>query len=72
MQVKSQGQPLLMSRAKKRGLDGNANPDLLLIPEMCFMTGLTERMRADTRVRSLSPLPSPSPGRGMDDGGGRR
>ena len=50
LDVSMADQPLLLSRAKKRGLDGTANADLLLIPEMCFMTGLTERMRADTRV----------------------
>lgn len=49
-EVNVTGQPLLLSRAKKRGLDGNANADILLIPELCYMTGLTEKMRADTRV----------------------
>ena len=61
LEVEKKGQPLLLSRAKKRGLDGNANPDLLLIPELCFVTGLTDRMRADTRVTSPSvPLPPSS------------
>lgn len=38
-QVTEPVQPLLLSRAKRRGLDGNANADILLIPELCSMTG---------------------------------
>ncbi len=42
-----------MTRAKKRGdiEPGEASSrDLLLIPEFCAMTGLTEEMRSDRRV----------------------
>ncbi len=29
---------------------GRQNPDVLLIPELCAMTGLTDRMRSDRGV----------------------
>jgi len=44
-------QPLLVSRAKKKGLsEGEVDRIICLIPEFCLMTGLTDAMRADFKI----------------------
>ncbi|XP_015904269.2 piwi-like protein Ago3 [Parasteatoda tepidariorum] len=49
--IEDSKQPLLISKAKKREMKEGEEPRLIcLIPELCFMTGLTDEMRNDFKV----------------------
>ncbi|XP_042240519.1 piwi-like protein Ago3 [Homarus americanus] len=51
IKIKDHRQPLLLHRVKKKELkDKDTTKILCLIPELCFMTGLTDEMRSDFRV----------------------
>ncbi|CAL1300079.1 unnamed protein product [Larinioides sclopetarius] len=51
IQIKDLNQPLLLSKGKKRETREGEEPQLIcLIPELCFMTGLTDAMRNDFKV----------------------
>ncbi|XP_013382739.1 piwi-like protein 2 [Lingula anatina] len=43
-------QPLLLSRPKKRDQRDGGSDIIALIPELCFMSGLTDEIRSDFRV----------------------
>ncbi|PRD22810.1 UNVERIFIED_CONTAM: Piwi-like protein [Trichonephila clavipes] len=49
--IQDLNQPLLINKAKKKDLKQGVEPKLIcLVPELCFMTGLTEDMRNDFKV----------------------
>jgi len=53
--IRDSKQPLLVSRPKDRDRRGGQTGPILLIPELCYMTGLTDEQRADFRLtQSLS------------------
>ncbi|KAF3696050.1 Piwi-like protein 1 [Channa argus] len=43
-------QVLLISQVKRMGPDGAAKGPAMLIPELCYLTGLTDKMRADFNI----------------------
>lgn len=45
--VKDMTQPLLKTEDKKNGKVNEINQEIYLIPEACFVTGMTDKMRAD-------------------------
>nr|UJZ92584.1 piwi-like protein Ago3 [Scaphoideus titanus] len=50
IEIKDKGQPLLLHRPKPSKRPGGGAGFLMLIPELCFLTGLTDEMRADFKV----------------------
>lgn len=49
--VKDLKQPLLLHRAKKRQTQGGTKEEeILLVPEFCYMTGLTDKIRSDFKI----------------------
>lgn len=51
IEIKDLGQPLLINKAKKKDVKEGEEPKLIcLIPELCFMTGLTDAMISDFKV----------------------
>ncbi|KAM8865593.1 piwi-like protein 2 isoform 1-T4 [Synchiropus picturatus] len=59
IQIKEMGQPLLLHRPKERSRPGGKQiitGEILLVPELSFMTGIPERMRKDFRaMKELTP-----------------
>ncbi len=52
--IQDLGQPLLASRVKNRGLhQKDVEETIYLIPEVCMLTGLSDEMRADFKVRTI-------------------
>lgn len=49
LKIRDANQPLLVSKAKKRDLRGGGQDVILLVPELCYATGITDRMRNDFR-----------------------
>lgn len=49
-------QPLLINRKKRNAPNGEADAMVCLLPELSFMTGLTDAMRADFKVCFLNVL----------------
>lgn len=47
--IRDMKQPLLVSKAKGRDIRGGSHEIILLIPELCRSTGLTEQMRTNFR-----------------------
>lgn len=47
--IKDLGQPLLVSKDKRRSASEVTERTLLLVPELCVPCGLTDAMRADFR-----------------------
>lgn len=49
--IKEQHQPLLISRPKEKDLRGGRKSDdpILLVPELCRATGITDEMRSNFR-----------------------
>lgn len=51
LNIKDKSQPLLINRPKKKAMEtAEENKLICLIPEFCYMTGLTDEMRADFKV----------------------
>jgi len=50
--IQDMQQPLLISRPKDRDRRGGQEGPCFLIPELCYMTGLTDEQRADFRLTS--------------------
>ncbi|XP_055936429.1 piwi-like protein Ago3 [Argiope bruennichi] len=51
IQINDLNQPLLLSKSDKKRCREGEEPQLIcLIPELCFMTGLTDTMRSDFKV----------------------
>ena len=50
--IRDHAQPLLVSRPKDKDRRGGRSGPILLIPELCFMTGLTDEQRSDFRLTS--------------------
>lgn len=50
LKIVDRNQPLLVSKAKDRDLRGGENDLILLVPELCRATGLTDQMRNDFRA----------------------
>ncbi|CAL8124961.1 unnamed protein product, partial [Orchesella dallaii] len=51
--IQDRQQPLLVSRPKKRDLHRGQSGPILLIPELCRMTGLTDEMRANYQLMQV-------------------
>lgn len=47
--IRDPRQPLLISKAKARDVRGGEDSNILLIPELCRATGITDPMRANFR-----------------------
>lgn len=47
LKIKDAGQPLLVSKPKAKDVRGNREQILLLVPELCRSTGLTDKQRAN-------------------------
>lgn len=45
--IRDVNQPLLVSKAKEKNLRGGEEKLILLVPELCRATGITDRMRND-------------------------
>ncbi|KAM9811002.1 piwi-like protein 2 [Neosynchiropus ocellatus] len=60
IQIKEMDQPLLLHRPKERARPGGKQiitGEILLVPELSFMTGIPEKMRKDFRaMKELTPL----------------
>ncbi|EGR31382.1 PIWI domain protein [Ichthyophthirius multifiliis] len=55
IKIKDKKQPLLLSKRKRKQGDKVIIDDIYLIPELCFMTGMTDRQRSDkTLLKQLS------------------
>ncbi|KAG8178643.1 hypothetical protein JTE90_010554 [Oedothorax gibbosus] len=51
IEIRDMNQPLLINKAKKKDIkEGEEDKLICLIPELCFMTGLTDAMRSDFKV----------------------
>jgi len=50
--IRDARQPLLISRPKDRDRRGGQEGPCFLVPELCYMTGLTDEQRADFRLTS--------------------
>lgn len=51
LRIKDTEQPLLVHRAKEKSPTGETQEKLtLLVPELCFITGLTDNIRSDFRI----------------------
>ncbi len=48
--IRDGNQPMLVSRPKKRDFHRGMTGPILLIPELCQMTGLTDEMRANNNL----------------------
>ncbi|XP_064631456.1 piwi-like protein 1 [Lineus longissimus] len=48
--IKELGQPLLVSKLKAKDRRAGQTDDILLVPELCYMTGLSDQMVRDFRV----------------------
>lgn len=47
--IRDPNQPLIISKAKMKDLRGGQDNTILLVPELCKATGITDKMRADFR-----------------------
>lgn len=47
--IRDPNQPLLVSKAKEKSIRGGSSELILLIPELCRMTGLSEQQRTDIK-----------------------
>lgn len=47
MDITDMKQPMLVTKTKAKGLRGGQSEIALLIPELCLVTGLTDRERTD-------------------------
>lgn len=47
--IRDMNQPLLVSSLKEKDVRGKQSKDIILIPELCRATGLTDDMRANFR-----------------------
>lgn len=45
--IRDHNQPLIMTKAKQKDLRGGRDDTVMLIPELCRATGITDRMRND-------------------------
>ena len=51
VEISDMGQPLLIHRPKIKGIsEATAERIVKLVPELCFMTGMTDAMRADFKI----------------------
>ena len=51
IEISDLGQPLLIHRPKIKGIsEASAERIVKLVPELCFMTGMTDAMRADFKI----------------------
>lgn len=68
IKIRDHQQPLLICKSKQRELRSTKTNILKLIPELCCMTGLTDDMRADTRVmKDLSSHTRLNPGKRIEN-----
>ncbi|KAF4530651.1 hypothetical protein B566_EDAN004890 [Ephemera danica] len=63
LSIKNPDQPLLVSKSKARELRAGAQETVYLVPELCRMTGLTDRMRENFQLmRALAEHTRVGPG----------
>ncbi|KAK2582643.1 hypothetical protein KPH14_004922 [Odynerus spinipes] len=63
LEIKDKAQPLLVHRAKEKTTTGETQEKLvLLVPELCYIAGLTDNIRSDFRVmKDLDAITKVSP-----------
>ncbi|XP_075168095.1 protein piwi-like [Haematobia irritans] len=67
IKIRDANQPLLISKAKERSIRGGENEMVVLIPELCRLTGLTDEMRNNFKLmRDLSEHTRMNPDRRID------
>lgn len=49
IQIRDPEQPLIVSKAKLRDIRGGQDDHILLVPELCRATGITDDMRNNFR-----------------------
>jgi aubergine-like protein len=57
IEIKDLKQPLLLNRAKKSKsgeAEKGATEIICLIPELCFMTGMSEGIRNDIKIKKVT------------------
>ncbi|EDW02946.1 protein piwi [Drosophila grimshawi] len=55
IRIRDQNQPLLLSKNRDKAQNSNANEIVILIPELCRVTGLTDSMRSNFQLmRAMS------------------
>ncbi len=54
--IKNLSQPLLVSMPKERDRRGGSNDPIVLVPETCQMTGLTDEQRSNFHLMSVIKL----------------
>lgn len=47
--IRDANQPLILSKAKKKDIRGGQEQEVLLVPELCRATGITDEMRNNFR-----------------------
>lgn len=47
IRIRDHNQPLLISKSRDKAQKANASEVVVLIPELCRVTGLTDSMRSD-------------------------
>ena len=50
LEISDDGQPLLVTLPKKRDIRAGQEGPIYLIPQLCYLTGLSDQLRADFRV----------------------
>ncbi|XP_061394627.1 protein aubergine [Musca vetustissima] len=67
IQIRDQKQPMLVSRPTERNIRGGQDEFIMLIPEICRATGITDAMRSDFRLmRAMSEHTRLNPNRRID------
>ncbi|XP_018800241.1 PREDICTED: protein piwi [Bactrocera latifrons] len=67
IRIRDQKQPLLISKAKDRAMRGGSSDIIILIPELCRPTGLTDTMRSNFQLmRAMADHTRMNPDRRID------
>ncbi|KAH8333040.1 hypothetical protein KR074_000427 [Drosophila pseudoananassae] len=67
IRIRDQNQPLLISKSRDKAQKTNASEIVVLIPELCRVTGLTDSMRSDFKLmRAMSEHTRMNPDRRID------
>ncbi|XP_017099105.2 protein piwi [Drosophila bipectinata] len=67
IRIRDQNQPLLISKSRDKAQKANASEIVVLIPELCRVTGLTDSMRSDFKLmRAMSEHTRMNPDRRID------
>lgn len=67
IRIRDQHQPLLISKNRDKSQNASANDVVILIPELCRVTGLTDNMRSNFQLmRAMSDHTRMNPGRRIE------